>query len=332
MVRYESSVTSISWIPSEAMTGPLRLPVDLGVGHYDVPPPNQFESLEDLRDEDRFRFANHLSAFIEVEDGSVKAMGYLGGGVIGATNVNLGTRTVKIPAVAFADIQRPPEVTAEGVCFVQTAGGRTGAPLPRRISRPPFLQLTAPTAWTTLAITIGLDGRSSFDLVGASPFPRHWIYGPDRVLAQKSGVIDFAGWAAENTHDRSPWFDHDQTTPVAEAETAIEQAISAEIMGGSKPTLRRYRPGETVLQQGAQGRELMLILDGMATVLVDGEAVAEAGPGSVLGERAALEGGTRTASIHALTPILVAVSEAVDVDSDTLETLSQMHRREGTTL
>ena len=38
-MRIESSVTSISWIPSEAMTGPLRVPVDLGIGHYDDPPP-----------------------------------------------------------------------------------------------------------------------------------------------------------------------------------------------------------------------------------------------------------------------------------------------------
>ena len=28
-MRIESSVTSVSWIPSEAMSGPLRVPVDL---------------------------------------------------------------------------------------------------------------------------------------------------------------------------------------------------------------------------------------------------------------------------------------------------------------
>jgi hypothetical protein len=68
-VRIESSVTSISWIPSEAMTGPLRLPVDMGIGHYDVPPPDRCDDLVELRDGDRFRFANHLKAFVEVVDG-----------------------------------------------------------------------------------------------------------------------------------------------------------------------------------------------------------------------------------------------------------------------
>ena len=42
-MRIESSVTSVSWIPSEAMTGPLRVPVDLGIGHYDDPLPDHID-------------------------------------------------------------------------------------------------------------------------------------------------------------------------------------------------------------------------------------------------------------------------------------------------
>ncbi len=48
-MRYESTVTSVSWIPSEAMSGPLRVPVDLGIGHYDDPLPDHIENLEALR-------------------------------------------------------------------------------------------------------------------------------------------------------------------------------------------------------------------------------------------------------------------------------------------
>src|SRR5205823_24368 len=38
-MRYESSVTSLSWIPSEAVTGATRTAFDSGFTHYDAPPP-----------------------------------------------------------------------------------------------------------------------------------------------------------------------------------------------------------------------------------------------------------------------------------------------------
>ena len=44
-MRYESSVTSLSWIPSEAITGVMRVPIDAGVGHYDDPPPDVIADL-----------------------------------------------------------------------------------------------------------------------------------------------------------------------------------------------------------------------------------------------------------------------------------------------
>ena len=68
-LRHEGSVTSISWIPSEAIVGGTRLPFDPGVTHYDQPPPDVIDEFQELRRTDRLRFANRLSAFIEV-DGS----------------------------------------------------------------------------------------------------------------------------------------------------------------------------------------------------------------------------------------------------------------------
>ena len=38
-MRVESSVTSITWIPSEAISGMPKMPFELGVAHYDDPPP-----------------------------------------------------------------------------------------------------------------------------------------------------------------------------------------------------------------------------------------------------------------------------------------------------
>jgi hypothetical protein len=300
----------------------------MGIGHYDAPPPDRIDDLEQLRDEDRFRFANHLRAFVEVIDGKVTEAGYLGSGLIGSTLVKLGSKVVNIPAVSYPDLRQEPQITEHGVRFVQTAGGRTGAPLPRRITRPPFIQITAPTAWTTLALDINLDGSSRFELVGASPFPRHWVYGDGGALALKSGVIDFAEWAAKNTHDRSPWFDHDQPAAVTGVESPAERAMSVEIMGGSSPALRRFQKGDSLMTQGTPGREVLLILDGLTEISVDGEVVAEAGPGSILGERAALEGGLRTASVVATTPVRVAVTEAHELDPASLHEVARHHRRE----
>src|SRR5258708_14578863 len=81
--RYESSVTAISWIPSEAIEGPSKVPFELGVTHYDEPPPDRLENLEELRQTDRFREANELRAFIDVEGGRIVGHGHLGQGHIG---------------------------------------------------------------------------------------------------------------------------------------------------------------------------------------------------------------------------------------------------------
>ncbi|MGN6174671.1 MAG: hypothetical protein ACTHPS_17260, partial [Streptosporangiaceae bacterium] len=80
-MRYESSVTSLSWIPSEAVTGGARVAFDSGVTHYDDPPPAQIDDLEALRAADRFRFATVLRAWIDVDGaGEISGCGYSGGG------------------------------------------------------------------------------------------------------------------------------------------------------------------------------------------------------------------------------------------------------------
>jgi hypothetical protein len=65
VMRYASCVTSVSWIPSEAIESILHYGIDAGLGHYDDPLPDTLGNLEDWRAADRFRFANHLRAWIE---------------------------------------------------------------------------------------------------------------------------------------------------------------------------------------------------------------------------------------------------------------------------
>lgn len=85
-MRHQSSVTSLSWIPSEAVEGSQRLAFDAGMAHYDEPPPEAIEDLEALRAADRFRFV--LSAWMEVDDaGRITDFGRDGGGLMGNTTV-----------------------------------------------------------------------------------------------------------------------------------------------------------------------------------------------------------------------------------------------------
>src|SRR6478735_1895832 len=106
-VRIESTVTTVSWIPSEAITGMTRLPFDIGAMHYDDPPPDHLDDLESLRADGRFRFANRLSAWIDVEDGRITGHGYTGGGMMGSTTVKLGV-PVTFAAIGLPDLQPAP--------------------------------------------------------------------------------------------------------------------------------------------------------------------------------------------------------------------------------
>ena len=328
-MRIESSVTSLSWIPSEAVGGLTKMPFETGVAHYDPPPPDVIEDIDALQRDGRFRFANRLSGWIEVKDGVIVDHGESGGGLICSTLLQVGKKQVAFEAIALPDLHPDPEVSATEVTFFQTAGGRTGVPAPRRVRRAPYVQFSAPLAWTTLALTLRADGTSSFAMTGGSSFPRHWVYGGDNKLALKSGMIDFSHWYRRAFGKHSPWGDQDSQALTTEVETALERQLSATLMqGGAKPKIRMVKPGTVITEQGAAEDDIFLVLDGVVRIEVDGERLAEYGPGSMHGERAVLEGGRRTGTIRAVTACKLAVAGADDIDRDALAELSTGHRRE----
>jgi hypothetical protein len=327
-MRVESSVTSVSWIPSEAVTGPvLKGTFESGFTSYDDPPPDTIDDLDRWRAEGRFRFANRLQAWAEVEHGRIVDAGCTGGGLMGATTVRLAKLRATFQPVALPDIRPEPTRTDDAVTFVQTTGGRTGLPAPRRVKHPPFLQFRAPTVWTTLALTIRADGTSSFEVLGASKFPRHWIYDADRKIAAKVGLANFKEWYRDAFGKHTPWGEQESEALVTAVETALERQLSVTIMsGGAKPEIRTLKDGEYLVHQGDPGDSLFLLLDGVLSVTMDGECVAEVGPGVVLGERAVLEGGIRTASLKATTPVRVAVAPSDRIDREALIALREHHK------
>jgi hypothetical protein len=327
MSRIESSVTSVSWIPLGAMEGAVaELPFRLGIAHYDPPPPDVLEDLSELLAADRLRFANQLRAWIEVEDGRIVGHGHTGKGHVGSTTLRLGSRELTFAAVPFPDLQPTPELGDGWVRFVQSAGGRTGAPVPRPIRRPPFVQLVGPIAWTTLILTIHADGRATHEVVGASRFPRHWIYDHTGNLVAKTGQIDFERWFKEADPPHTPWGDEDTSALVVAAESQLERQLSVAIIDGN-PEFRRVESGQTLVEQGDLGSDVYLLFDGLLLVEIDGKPVTEVGPGAILGEMALLEGGRRTATLRAVTPCRIAVVAGDRLDRDALAEVARARRK-----
>ena len=107
----------------------------------------------------------------------------------------------------------------------------------------------------------------------------------------------------------------------------MERELSNVIMG-DKPELIPFAESDIIIEQGQPGGPIYLILDGLAHVDVDGEGVAELGPGAIIGERSVLEGGLATATVTATTAVRTAMVPAADLETDALEEIASTHRTE----
>jgi hypothetical protein len=248
---------------------------------------------------------------------------------MGSSTIRLGGLSHVFQAVALPDLRREPERGDSWMRFTQTAGGRAGLPAPRSVRRRPYVQWRAPLVWTTLSLTLHADGRAEYGLDGASRFPRHWIYDADSQLTHKSGLTDYADWWRVSFGRHSPWGEEDSPALVTAVETALERTLSAQLMhGAARPRISTVPAGTELVRQGEPGSEIYLVLDGVIRVERDGARLAEYGPGAMLGERAMLEGGSRTSTLVAVTPSRVASVFAVQFDLPALAKLATGHRRE----
>ncbi|MDQ1477776.1 MAG: hypothetical protein QOE62_3005, partial [Actinomycetota bacterium] len=110
---------------------------------------------------------------------------------------------------------------------------------------------------------------------------------------------------------------------------ALERDLATKIMrGGQKPTIDSLKAGALLTEQGQPGDDVYLLLDGVLVMEIDGEPLAELGPGAIVGERAVLEGGMRTATLRAVTKVRVATAKSDQLDLDALAEVSLGHRRE----
>ena len=66
---------------------------------------------------------------------------------------------------------------------------------------------------------------------------------------------------------------------------------------------RSFKPDETLTEEGTAGGRFYAILEGQVSVSVKGREIHKLGPGETVGEMALIDGGPRTATVTAITPV-----------------------------
>jgi hypothetical protein len=317
-MRYEATATCLSWIPPTAVEGVFSLPFGLGVAHYDQPPPDELPDVEALLAADAIRLANQLHAWIEVTGGQVISHGWSGGGRLGSTTVRLRTRGLTFAGVALPDLVPPPEVHPDRVRFTQTAGGHTGAPVPRAVPHRPFWRLTAPIAWSTIALTLHADGSSTAEIAAASTFPRHFLYGSDGRLTHKTALIRYKDWIRQPAQESTPWEGGGEPVPVAPVRGAAERSLANAILVSGKYRQHDLPGGALLSERPIADTEVHVLLDGLLLIEVDRQPVLEAGPGAIFDPSARTSYSRQHVTVRATTACRLAVLPRAHLDSQAL--------------
>ena len=176
--------------------------------------------------------------------------------------------------------------------FTQTAGGRTGAPAPRHVHGKPFFQIASAIAWTTLALTIrrtappstSSPARARFRGTGSTTGRKaRGEVGHDRL----QGVVP-KGVRQEHALGRRGLarLRHRRSRARSSASCRLDHARRGALEAAQARGRRRAgRAGRRRARAVSPPRR-------RARGEVDGETVAEIGPGAILGERAVVEGGS----------------------------------------
>ena len=85
--------------------------------------------------------------------------------------------------------------------------------------------------------------------------------------------------------------------------------------------------GRVLAKEGAPGKEFVVVIDGVASATSGGEEVGKVGPGSFFGELALLDGGPRTATVRAETPMLVLVMDRAEFNTLLDQAIPSVGRR-----
>jgi CRP/FNR family cyclic AMP-dependent transcriptional regulator len=102
--------------------------------------------------------------------------------------------------------------------------------------------------------------------------------------------------------------DSDERVTLLQGVWLFEQCTPSELAAIARVASPRVvEPGSVLATEGTPGQEFVVVAEGTASATSRGEEVGQVGPGSFFGELALLDGGPRSATVRALTPMLVLV-------------------------
>ena len=244
----QSSVTSLSWIPSEAIEGRTRLAFDSGSPTTTIRRPTALGDLERAagRGPVPLRQRARGPGSTSDEAGRITDCGYERRRPDGRHDGQRSAAAATVfQAVALPDIQREPERGDGWVRFVQTAGGRTGLPAPRRVRR---------RAVRPVAGTAGLDDAVAHPAcrrttrVRARPAPAGsrgtGSTTPTASCRTSPASPTSRTGTASRSASHSPWGDEDSEALVTAVESALERSLVGPAdAGAAKPRIERVPAG-----------------------------------------------------------------------------------------
>jgi hypothetical protein len=317
-VRFQASALCLSWIPPEAVDGLFKLPFTAGVAHYDAPPPDASPDVDALLKADAIRFANEIRGSVEVEAGRVINYRMSGRGRVGSTTVRLSSHRMTFAAASLPETAEEPTVSDDGVTFVRTAGGHTGVPIPRAVPHAPFWRLTAPLAWSSLSLTIHLDGSSESRIVDASPFPRHYLYDTNGRLTHKTAMIRYRDWLRHADYDCNPWTGAKPPVPVTEVPSEVEHALAHSILMSRAGRQQHLPAGGRLSEAPISESEVQVLIDGILVIEIDGKPGIEVGPGAIFDPALRTAESKARVSVRAQTASRLAVMPRDQLDNQAL--------------
>lgn len=91
-------------------------------------------------------------------------------------------------------------------------------------------------------------------------------------------------------------------------------------------TIIDIAPGENLMEEGTEGSEVAIIVEGQARISENGNFISNAEAGDILGDQAVLNNATRRASVFAVTVLKISVLN-VEAFANTLKESTDFRHR-----
>jgi hypothetical protein len=183
--------------------------------------------------------------------------------------------------------------------------------------------MAAPLAWSTIALTLYIDGTSESEIADASAFPRHYLYDSAGQLTHKSALIRYKDWLYRSEQERSPWAGVHEPVPTTQVKQRAERSLADTILVSARYEQYQLPAGAMLGSHPIRDDQVAVLLDGLMVILIDDEPAVEIGPGAIFDPSTRIAESKEHAKIRARTPARFALLSRSDVDSDALHEVAE---------